>query len=120
MKKIDLNTLLDAGNKSIAFPSPLCVKLPQMNAYAKFFDENSKYINLLINNEKTLEKYSEIWNKIKSLIKREFNSEPVYNNKHIKTKIKIYRVYKFLAKKIPKDNEYCACLSVMLLHYTFC
>ena len=35
-----------------------------------------------------LEKYSETWNKIKSVIKKEFNSEPVYNDKHIKTKIK--------------------------------
>ena len=23
------------------FPSPLCVKLPQMNAYAKYFDKNT-------------------------------------------------------------------------------
>ena len=29
-----------------AFPSPLCVKLPQINSYAKLFDKNNKYINL--------------------------------------------------------------------------
>ena len=40
--------------------------------------------------KKILEKYSEIWNKIKSLIKKEFNSKPVYNDKYIKTKIKIH------------------------------
>ena len=72
--------------------------------------------------KKILEKYSEIWNKIKSLIKKEFNSEPVYNDKYIKTKIKIYnhKVYtNFQHNKIPKDNEYCACLSVTLLDSVF-
>ena len=31
-------------HKGNAFPSPLCVKIPQMNAYAKYFDKNNKYI----------------------------------------------------------------------------
>ena len=49
-----------------------------MNAYAKYFDKNSKYMNLLVNNKEILEKCSEIWSKIKSLIKKEFNSEQIY------------------------------------------
>ena len=76
-----------------------------MNAHAKYFDKNSKYMNLLVNYKEILKKYFEIWNKIKSLIKKEFNSEPVYNDKYIKTKINIYidRVYtKFQHKKYPK------------------
>ena len=83
----------------------MCVKLPQMNAYAKYFDKNNKYINLLVNDKKIFKKYSEIWNKIENLIKQEFNSEPVYNDKYIKTKIKIYinRVYtNFQHNKLPK------------------
>ena len=74
-------------------------------------------MNFLVIDKEILEKYSEIWNKIKSLIKKEFNSEPVYNDKYIKTKIKIYnhKVYtNFQHNKISKDNEYCACLSVIL------
>ena len=61
-----------------------------MNAYAKYFDKNGKYMNLLVNDKETLEKYFEIWNKIKGLIKNEFHSEPVYNDKYIKAKINIY------------------------------
>ena len=38
-------------HKGNAFPSPLCVKLPQMNAYAKYFDKNNKYINILVNDK---------------------------------------------------------------------
>ena len=41
-----------------------------MNAYTKYFDKNNKYINFLVSDKKILEKYSEIWNKIKSLIKK--------------------------------------------------
>ena len=91
-------------------------------AYAKYFDKNSKCINLLVNDKKILEKYFEIWNKIKSLIKKEFNSEPVYNDKYIKIKIKIYndKVYtNFQHNKMQKDNEYCACLSVIWLDSIF-
>ena len=39
-----------------------------MNAYAKYFDQNNKYMNLLVNNKEILEKYFEIWIKIKTLI----------------------------------------------------
>ena len=44
------------------------------------------------------------------------------NDKYIKTKIKSYnvKVYRnFQHNKIPKDNEYCACLSVILLGSIF-
>ena len=41
-------------HKGNAFPSPLCVNLPQMDAYAKYFDKNNKYISLLFNDKKYL------------------------------------------------------------------
>ena len=94
-----------------------------MNAYAKYFDQNSKYMNLLVNDKEILKKYTDIRNKIKSQIKKEFNSEPVYFDLYIKTKIKVYndKVYtNFQHNKIPKDNEYCVCLSVILLDSIFC
>ena len=49
-------------------------------------------------------------------MKKELNSEPGNNDKDIKTK-KNYndRVYtNFQHKRILKENEYCACLSVIL------
>ena len=79
---------------------------------------NSKYKNLLVNDKEILEKYNKIQNKIKSLFKKEFDNEPVCNDKYIKTKIKIYNdgVYtNFQYYKTPKGNEYCICLSVILL-----
>ena len=67
-----------------------------MNAYAKHFDKNNKYINHLANDKEILRRYSEIWNKIKSLIKKDFNSEPVYNDKYIKIRhIEIFNIMKY-------------------------
>ena len=93
-----------------------------MNAYAKYFDKNSKCMNLLVNDKEIFKKYSEIRNKIKSLTKKEFNSELVQNGKYIKTKINSYndKVFtNFQHNKIPNDNEYCACLSVIFLDSGF-
>ena len=33
--------------KGTALPSTQCIKLPEMNVYAKYFDKNNKCISLL-------------------------------------------------------------------------
>ena len=53
-------------------------------------------------------------------MKIEFNNEPVYgdNDKHIKTKIKIYAgsmITNFHSKKIPKEKAPYKCLSIIML-----
>lgn len=35
-----------------------------------------------------IDKHNEIWNKVKSIIKNVFHTEPVHYNKNLKTKIK--------------------------------
>ena len=42
----------------------------QLTGYTKHFDNNKKYINPLVNDKKLLKKYNEIWDKIKSLSKK--------------------------------------------------
>ena len=37
-----------------------------------------------------LEKYNEIWDKVKNSIKKEFDIKPVYNEKYLKAKTKSY------------------------------
>ena len=79
-------------------------------------------INILVYYGELLKKCSEIWDKVKDLLKKEFDSEQVHNGKYIKTKIKIYnnRMYtSFRYNKIQKDNEYCTCLYVTLLDSIF-
>ena len=46
--------------------------------------------NLLVYDRVLLRKYNEVWSKISNSLKKRFDSELVYGNKYIKTKIKIY------------------------------
>ena len=45
----------------------------------------------LIKDDELLEKYNEIWEKVRNNIKKEFGSEPVYNKKYLKAKQKTKR-----------------------------
>ena len=58
-----------------------------MSAYRKDFNE-TKFISFLIKDDEWLERYNEKWEKVKNSLKKEFNSEPVYNKKYLKAKIK--------------------------------
>ena len=55
--------------------SPLNVKLPQLTGYARHFDNGDKLINFLVADKELLKKYNEIWDKIKSLFKKEFDKK---------------------------------------------
>ena len=44
---------------------PLCIVLPPMSGYKKYFDNGGKNMSFLIEDEDVYLKYSEIWNKIK-------------------------------------------------------
>ena len=67
--------------------SPLNIKLPQLNGYAKHFNDENKVINFLVVDKKLLKKYNEIWGKFKSLFKKEFDKKLVYDNKYITAKL---------------------------------
>ena len=43
-----------------------------------------------IEDDDLLEKYNTIWDKVTADIKKEFDSEPVYNKEFLKTKIKCH------------------------------
>ena len=60
------------GYKSNAGIIPLYIKLPKMNAYAKYF-KDSKLVNLLVHDKGLLKKHNEVWNT--DLIQIDFYSE---------------------------------------------
>ena len=64
-----------------------------------------------------LEKYNTIWDKVRAEIKKEFDSEPVYNKNFLKTKVKSYGddVKDFYDKEIPKVDSNYTCLEVIRL-----
>ena len=45
---------------------PLCIVLPQMSGYIKYFDNDKKDMSFLIEYESVYLKYTETWNKLKS------------------------------------------------------
>ena len=62
----------------------------------------------MIKGYELLEKYNEIWEKVKNIIKKEFDSEPVYNEKYLIAKIKFYNGKintNFHNNKIPKEGS---------------
>ena len=68
-----------------------------------------------IKDDDLLEKYHEIWEEVKNIIKKEFDSEPVYNEKYLKLKIKSYNgkiSTNFHNNKIPKEGSQFICSSV--------
>ena len=71
-----------------------------MSGYEREFDE-TKFMSFLMKDGEFLEKKNkEILEKVSNNIKKEFVSEPVYNEKYIKTKIKFYN------RKINKNLHY--------------
>ena len=58
----------------------------------KYIEETMMKLNMsfLIKGGRLLKKHNKIWEKVKNSIKKEFHSEPVYNEKYLKTKIKSY------------------------------
>ena len=57
---------------------PLHIMLPKTSAYVKNYDGQTKWMYFLIEDEDLLEKYNTIWDKFSADIKKEFDSEPVY------------------------------------------
>ena len=70
---------------------PLCVILPQMNGYIKYFDDGGKNMSFVTNDEKVYEKYDEIWNVVKGLLKLKFAISPIRHDKYILAKLKIFK-----------------------------
>ena len=72
----------------------------------------------MIKDYESLEKYNEIWEKVKNGIKKEFDCEPVYNEKYLKAKIKSSKgkiKTNFHNDKTPKKGSNFICLSAILI-----
>ena len=65
-------------------------------------------MSFLIKDDELLEKHNEIWENVKNIIKKEFDSKPVYNEKYLKAKIKWYNGNintNFHNNKIPREGS---------------
>ena len=70
---------------------PLCVILPQISRYIKYFDNGGKNMSFVTDDKKVYEKYDGIWNVVKGLLKLKFTASPIRDDKYILAKLKIFK-----------------------------
>ena len=97
---------------------PLCIILPQMSEYTKYFENGGKNMSFMIKDDNIFNVYNEIWDKIREELNIKFHSMPVYDQTHIKAKvIEFDGVIKtnFLGDEIPKENMHYACIACITI-----
>ena len=101
------------GYKEGEIVKPLCIILPQMSGYIKFFKKGAKNMSFMVKDVYVLDKYNEIWNKIKNKLKIKFRSMPVYDETYIKANVResndVIKT-KFLGDEVPKENMHYTCI----------
>ena len=89
-----------------------------MSGYIKYFENGVKNMSFMIKNDDVLDKYNEIWNKIKKTLNTKFHSMPVYDEKYIKAKVREFNgVIKtnFLGDEIPKESMHYTCIACITI-----
>ena len=104
--------------------SPLQLFLPKMTGYLNIFENRNRKMSFFTNNNEFLERYTAIWEKISDLVNKKFDSDPIYNNKYINTKIRSYnndiktnfRNIDNKNNKLPEKNKPYKCISFISLN----
>ena len=97
-----------------------------MTGYLNIFKDGNRKMFFLTDNNEFLERYTKIWEKIGDLINIKFDSDPVYNNKYINTKIRSYNndiktSFRDIDNKnnknnnLPEKNKPYRCMSLISL-----
>ena len=68
----------------------LCVILPQINGYIKYFDDGGKNMSFVTDDEEIYEKYNEIWEVVRKLLKVDFTVDHVRYDKYLVAKLKVF------------------------------
>ena len=85
-----------------------------MNGYIKYFENGRKNMSFLIKNDEVWKKYEDIWDVIKNKLGIKFHSEPIYEKKNLKSKIREFDSdikTNFLGNGLPKQNMYYTCIA---------
>ena len=93
---------------------PLCIILPQMSRYIKYFENSGKNMSFFIKDDEVWDKYDKIWDGIKDKLGIKFHSEPVYEYKYLKAKVGEFDgVIKtnLLGNDMPKENMHYTCIT---------
>ena len=109
------------GYKEGEIVKPLSIILPQMSGYIKYFENGCKNMSFSIKDDDVLDKCNQTWNKIKREFNLKFHSMSVYDEKHIKAKVRelFNGVIKtnFLVDEIPKESIHYACIACIIIDF---
>ena len=93
---------------------PLCIILPQMSGYIKYFENGGKNMSFLIKDDEVWKKYEEIWDVIKNKLSIKLHSKPIYNQKYLKAKVSEFDgVIKTNFWIMIRQNKICIILALL-------
>ena len=86
--------------------------LTQMSGYIKYFESDRKNMSFVIKVDDVLNKYNEIWDKIKETLSIKFHGMPAYDKKYIKAKVREFNgVIKTTFKGMKYQMKMCITLA---------
>ena len=62
-----------------------------MSGYIKYFDDGGKNMSFVTDGKEVYEKYNQIWEVVRRLLKLKFIVGPVRDDKYITAKLKIFK-----------------------------
>ena len=89
-----------------------------MSGYIKYFDNGGKNMSSKIEDESVYLKHTEIWNIIKDILNVKFHSQPSYDDKYIKAKVKTFNNMintLFSGDEIPKERIHYVCIAAICI-----
>ena len=84
-----------------------------MNGYIKYFDDGGKNMSFVMDDEEIYEKYNEIWEVVRKLLKLKFTVGPVRDDKYIMAKLKIFNKINrttFTDNALPVERNHHTCI----------
>ena len=81
-------------------------------------EKSRKNISVMVKDDDVLDKYNEIWDKIKEKLNIKFHSMPVYDETYIKAKVREFNdkiKANFLDDRVPKENLHYTCIACVTI-----
>ena len=96
----------------------LCIILPQMSGYTKYFENGGKNMSFLIKDNEAGGKYEEIQDAIKNKLSIKVHSEPIYKQKYLKAKVREFDGLiktNFWGNDMQKENIHYTCIACITI-----
>ena len=97
---------------------PLCIILPQMSWYIKYFENGGKNMSYLNKDDEVWDKFDKIWDVIKDKLGVKFYTESVYEYNYLKAEVREFDGIiktKFLDNNMPKENMHYTCIAYITI-----